>query len=522
MRRPSRCRLPAGACDDAARMRTLYHARAVYTQSQPAGGEWVLIDGRHVERVGSGDPPAADRVVDLPGTTIVPGFVDAHVHLTPTGIALANVEVELVRDAGELLSIARDRSASGEGVVWLQGFDETRWPDPRLPGLEELDAVTPRPLAIWRADGHISLANRAAMEQSGAAELEGIERGDAGDPTGRVRMQANDRLQRWFAQSLPDREVQDVQLRAAGVAASRGITSVHEMSMPAGHGLRDLEVFLAHRGRLPVDAVPIVATMDVPQIMDLRLSAIGGDLPVDGSIGARTAAVGAPYVDGSGGGVAYYEDEELERFFLGAHAAGLQAGVHAIGDRAIEQVLSAWERVYATLDSRGRRHFRARRHRIEHLEMPSTSQVERAAMLGIAASIQPTFDALWGQPGGLYEQGVGPERAAAMNPVRRMLDRGMEVGAGSDAPVTPLDALLGVHALERHHDPAQRLGRAEAIRVCTIGGARLAHQEHKKGALVPGSHADFAAWDDDPFTTPDVTGPRPVLTVSLGREVFAG
>ena len=148
-------------------------------------------------------------------------------------------------------------------------------------------------------------------------------------------------------------------MRAAALAASRGVTSVHEMSMPAGAGLRDLEVFLAHRDRLPVDAVPIVATMDVPQIMDLRLSSIGGDLPVDGSIGARTAALGEPYADGSGDGRAAYDGRGAGRFFLSGHAAGLQVGVHAIGDRAIEQVLSAWERVYAALDSRGRRHFRA-------------------------------------------------------------------------------------------------------------------------------------------------------------------
>jgi predicted amidohydrolase YtcJ len=503
-------------------MKTLYRARAVHTQSHPQMGQWILVDGRHVRRVGSGEPPAADRIVDLPGATIVPGFVDTHVHLTPTGIALANADVEASLAAEELVEIARSRAAGAEGAVWLQGFDETRWADPRLPSLAELDEATPRPLAIWRADGHICLANTAAIEGAGVATLEGTERDASGALTGRVRMEANDRLHRWFAQGLADRDLQELQLRAAGVAASRGITSVHEMSMPHGTGLRDLEVLLAHRERLPVDAVPIVATTDVPQIMDLRLPSIGGDLPVDGSIGARTAAVLDPYADGSGSGSGYFEDEQLERFFVSGHAAGLQVGVHAIGDRAIEQVLSAWERVYATLDSRGRRHFRARRHRIEHVEMAGGDQIERAAMLGLAASVQPTFDALWGHPGGLYEQGVGEVRAAAMNRFRSMLDRGMELGAGSDAPVTPLDALLGVRALEAHHDPAQRLDRAEAIRVSTIGGARLAHQEDKKGLLHPGGHADFAAWDDDPFTADDLTALRPVLTVSLGREVFAG
>lgn len=503
-------------------MRTLYRARVVHTQSHPATGDWVLVDDRHVQRVGAGDPPAADRVVDLPGATITPGFVDTHVHLTPTGTALVNADVENARDGAEVLAIARERAAAPTEVVWLQGFDETRWSDPALPGLAELDAITPRPLAIWRVDGHVCLANTAALVQGAVADLPGTERASGGGYTGRVRMEANDRLHRWFAQTLSDHDVQELQLRAAGLAATRGVTSIHEMSMPAGHGLRDLEVFLAQRDRLPVDALPIVATMDVPQIMDLRLPTIGGDLPVDGSIGARTAALAAPYADGSGEGVTYYEDEVLEGFFLSGHAAGLQVGVHAIGDRGIELVVSAWERVYATLDSRARRHFRARRHRIEHVEMASESQIERAAMLGLAASVQPAFDAAWGDDGGLYEIGVGRLRAAAMNPFRTMLDRGMEMGAGSDSPVTPLDPMGGVEAFERHHDPTQRLSRSEAIRVSTIGGARLVHQEDKKGALAPGSHADLAAWDDDPFTAADVSALRPVLTVSLGREVFAG
>ena len=153
--------------------------------------------------------------------------------------------------------------------------------------------------------------------------------------------------------------------------------------------------------------------------------------------------------------------------------------------------------------------------------MPSDDQIERAAVLGLALSVQPAFDALWGGRGGLYETGLGWERAEPMNPFRSFLDRGMEIGVGSDAPVTPLDPMLGVDAMEHHHSPEQRLTRAEAIRLSTIGGARLAHMEDKKGALGPGMHADLAAFDDDPFASASVLGLRPILSVSLGREVFA-
>ncbi|MGZ5213469.1 MAG: amidohydrolase [Actinomycetota bacterium] len=503
-------------------MRTLYRAARVHTLSYPQTGEWVLIDDRHIQRVGSGDTPNADRTVELPGATILPGFIDTHVHLTRTGSALANRDVEAAGSAGELLALARGRASEGEGPVVLLGFDESRWEEPTHPGLEELDAVTSRPLMIHRADGHLALANSAALEAAGIrSDQEGVERDANGIPTGRVTRDAVERLGRWASGSIADNEIQELQLRAAALGASNGVTAAHEMSMPHWLGLRDLQVFLAHRNRLPMDVAPVVATTDIPQIMDRALPSIGGDLPIDGSIGARTAAMMVPYADSEGSGTSYHSDDELETFFRAGHMAGLQVGVHAIGDRAIEQVLTVWERVYAALDSRERRHFRARRHRVEHFEMASTSQIERTAMLGLAVSVQPTFDRYWGQPGGLYDAGLGWDRATAMNPFRTMIDRGIEVGAGSDTPITPFDPMLSITACETHHDAAQRLSRFEAVRLHTSGGARVGHQEDKKGVLGPGMHADMAVYDADPMTADTVEGLRPILTVSLGREVFA-
>ena len=495
----------------------------MHTQAYPATGEWLLVDGRHVQRVGVGDPPGADRTVDLPGATIVPGFIDTHVHLTETGLSLANADVEASGSASGLLEVVRRRVSERErtpGALLLLGFDESRWQDPRLPSMADLDEACPWLLVIRRADGHVALANRVAFEAAGVADLPGVGRDTHGDPTGVFTRQANAALGLWIMAGIDDHGCQDLQLQAASLAASRGITTVHEMSMPHWSGDRDLRVLLAHRSRLPVDTVPVVATTDLATAIGNGLSSIGGDLPVDGSIGARTAWLSEPYTDG-GTGVGYIADDELAELFHGGHMAGLQVGVHAIGDRAIDQVLATWERVYHALDSRERRHFRARRHRVEHFEVASTSQVERAAMLGLAASVQPAFDATWGGPGGLYEQALGAPRAAGMNPFRTMVERGVEVGVGSDAPITALDPMRAIVGLERHHDPVQRFSRGEAIRLHTIGSARLGHAETKKGVLAPGMHADFAAFDADPFDAASLDGLRPALTVSLGREVYA-
>jgi predicted amidohydrolase YtcJ len=384
-----------------------------------------------------------------------------------------------------------------------------------------VNGVSPGPVVAVRAVGHICLANRAAIDAAAVSDLSGFERGPEGVATGVLRREANWAIQRWYHEQLDDHQVQELQLQAASLAASRGVTSVHEMAVPTSRGPRDFEVLMGHRTQLPVDVVPFVASMEIPYVMDFGLPRIGGDLSLDGSIGARTAHLRAPYSDGEEAGVAYLDDEDLTEFFHNAHLAGLQVGVHAIGDAAIEQALTCWDRVYGALDSRGRRHFRARRHRIEHFEMPTPAQVERAANLGLAISVQPGFDAAWGHPGAMYEQRLGVDRASRMNPFRTLLARGMALGAGSDAPVTPLDPMAGIAAAERHHESFERLGRDEAVRLFIRGGSLIANLEDKKGTLEPGMQADFAAYDDDPFDVESVEGVRPVLTVSLGREVFA-
>ena len=332
--------------------------------------------------------------------------------------------------------------------------------------------MTAAPLMIHRADGHLALANSAALEAAGIrSDEEGVER-DADGRSDRTHHEGRGGAARPVGgrRRSTTTQIQELQLRAAALGASNGVTSAHEMSMPHWLGLRDLQVFLGHRERLPMDVEPVVATMDIPQIMDLGLPSIGGDLPMDGSIGARTAAVMAPYADSPGDGITYHADEELAAFFRAGHMAGLQVGVHAIGDRAIEQVITVWERVYTALDSRERRHFRARRHRIEHFEMASAAQVERAAMLGLAVSVQPTFDRYWGAPGGLYDTGLGWERAATMNPVPdddRARDRGRRGIGQSDHAVRPGAVDRGVRdasrcgatTLEVRGDPDAHVGR---------------------------------------------------------------
>ena len=445
---------------------------------------------------------------------MIPGFVDAHVHLSGTGMSIGGPDLAGSGSKEDLLVLVREHADGVDGPAMLHGFDETRWTDPTLPTREELDGASTEPLLVLRADGYVSVANTPFLDRSGSAALPGAEN------DGVLRDEANARAQLWYFDSLGDNLIQDAQLRAAGLAASRGVTCVHEMAIPDKRGRRDVEILLDHAADLPVQVVTYVADTDIPYVMNLGQTRIGGDLFLDGSIGARTAALLEPYSDAEGSGSLAHDDDELAEFLHNAHLAGLQTGLHVIGDAAIEQSLRVWERVYRSLDTRERRHFRARRHRLEHFELASTGQVERAANLGLAISVQPGFDALWGHQGQMYERRLGEGRSRRMNPFRTLMSRGLEIGSGSDTPVTPLDPMFAVWALENHHDPAQRLGRDEALRLCTVGAARLAHLE-KKGRLEPGASADLAAYEADPMEAEDVRGLRPVLTVSRGREVYA-
>src|ERR687891_2551138 len=250
------------------RVKTLYRATRVRTMTFPPEGEWVLVDERHVERVGIGEPPPADRTVELPGCTIVPGFVDAHVHLSGTGMAMAGLDLSGARTRENALE--KIRAHPGSEPALAQGFDETMWSDPRLPTRAELDALAPqRPVLLVRADGYVSVVNTAALGAATVEGLEGVKRDDAGEATGRLRGEANAMAQLWYFESLPGRVIQEAQLRAAGLAASRGVTCVHEMAIPDKRGRRDVEVLLDQQQDLPVDLVTYIADRDIPYVMDL-------------------------------------------------------------------------------------------------------------------------------------------------------------------------------------------------------------------------------------------------------------
>ncbi|MGH2774599.1 MAG: amidohydrolase family protein, partial [Actinomycetota bacterium] len=243
-------------------------------------------------------------------------------------------------------------------------------------------------------------------------------------------------------------------------------------------------------------------TDEVDKVKSMGHPRIGGDYFLDGSFGSHTAWMKEPFIspppEGSpANGIKYRDDDELYAYFLNAQREGLQVGVHAIGDAAIEQAVTTWERVATEV---GEAAVANLGHRIEHFECASDDHIRRAKRLSLRASVQPAFDAFWGGEDGLYSDRIGRERARGMNRFGSMCEQDLALAAGSDSTVTPLDPFLQMKALRAHHVESQSVSGELALRLHTIGSHGAAGQDHARGAIEPGAMADLAWLDRDPVT----------------------
>jgi predicted amidohydrolase YtcJ len=460
----------------------------------------------------------ADRVVDLGDATLMPGFVDAHVHLSATGLADHGADLRQARSVAELLDGVRAAAAAADGLLWGDGYDETRFGTPELPSPAELaEAAGGRPVYLSRVDGHQGLATLDVLGDSGALEAAGCDRDPAGAPTGVTRGEANHLARRFALDSLPADRLLAAQDAALAQAARRGVACVHEMGGPDIAGRRDFELLLDRVEDLPIEVVGYWGDLDLDYATDRKLAQVGGDLFLDGSLGSHTAALSTPYADRPGTcGVLYHDDAELTELYVRASQAGIQVGVHAIGDVAIGQALRCARRAMKAV---GPTAFRGCRHRVEHVELLGADGADRMAELGLAASVQPAFDAAWGGPDGMYARRLGPRRAKSMNPFADLWRRGVPTGGSSDAHVTPLDPWHGVAAAVRHHRPSQRLGLPVALEVFTLGGRILARQERVSGTIEPGQRADLTAFAGDVLAADpaDLEGGQAIFTMVAGR-----
>lgn len=495
---------------------TLLVAAGIHTLDSSAGRgrRALLLVGDRIAWVGPSvrAAPPYDEVVDLGGAWLTPAFVDAHVHGTATGLAMAGLDLEGAASLAECLDrLRRYAGAHDDTVVLGSSWDDSRWPEGRPPTAEELsDAAPGRMVVLTRVDGHSCVVDTGTLARLPLEGLRGVGRDDRGQPTGLLTEQACQAARRRALGRLPGAQLDAARHALCRRAASLGIASVHEMGHPGLSGLQDAQTWAA--GAWPVEVHTWWAQPDAQPGGALRP---GGDLFLDGSIGSHTAAVLHGYADGGGPGELFLGDDVVHEFFAAATRAGVGAGVHAIGDRAVDQAVRALE---AAAADAGVTAVRACRHRIEHAELVSPELVARLAAVGAVVSAQPAFDARWGGEDGLYARRFGSATARETNPLRWFATAGVRLAFGSDSPVTPLDPWAGVLAAERHRG-GLGLARVEALAAHTLGG-RFAAGQDDVGPLRAGARADFAVWSEDPLQAPDPRAVGCLATVVAGTVVY--
>lgn len=487
------------------RVRTLDPDRPTARAVCCAGGRitWVGDD--------PDDCPTRDvRRIDLDGAELQPAFVDAHVHLTVTGLTLAGLDLHACRTVEDCLASVRAIADVVPGhAIWGGGWDDFGWPERRPPSAEELArAAEGRPVLLVRADGHAAVIDRVTLDAAPLSRCDGVERDAVGRPTGLLRREAAELARSWFRAELPRTQLTDARRTVVDHAASLGISSVHEMGGPDPMGDDDFDAWLT--GDWPVEVVGYWSEPDLDFVAARGLTQVGGALLLDGTVAGRSAALESAYADGVDAGHLYQETSELTDFLARAVRARIQVALHCIGDRAIRQAVEALESVAEVTSSTAVRHTRPR---FEHCELVPAALLPRMAALGVVASVRPSFDAVWGGPGGLYETRLGVGRSAGMNPLRALSDAGVTLAFGSDADVTPMDPWAAIGAAQRHHQVAARLDPDTAWRAAVLGGRHAARQ-HDAGVVRPGQRADLAG-----FAIGGDGTPACVLTVTRGRIV---
>ncbi len=509
--------------------------------------EAVAVRGERIVTVGSSEeiaPLIGDetRVLTLTDGMLVPGFIDAHVHLVAGGAALASVQLRDAATPEEFVARIAAFAKALEPGEWILGgtWDHENWGG-ELPQRAWIDEVTPdNPVWIMRLDGHMGLANSRALEIAGVgadtADIDGgeIVRDAVGVPTGVLK----DNAMSLVTETVPPAgaAMRAAQARTAmRHVAAHGITTVHDMAESSREAWANIATYreLHERGELITRVHPHPPITDWQRLADeieargrgddwLRLGGLKAFM--DGSLGSHTAAFFEPFTDApDDSGLLLNEADDMRRWIRDADAAGLQLAIHAIGDRAVSNLLDMY---LETVEQNG---LRDRRFRIEHAQHVHPSDLRRFARQDVIASMQP-YHAI--DDGRWAEKVIGAERAKTTYAFRSLLDAGTRVAFGSDWYVAPADPLAGIYAAVTRRTldganpdgwvPEQKITVEEALRAYTVEAAYATFDENSKGMIRPGMLADLVLVDRDltAIAPQDIREANILLTVVGGDVVF--
>jgi predicted amidohydrolase YtcJ len=506
----------------------------------------VAVTGDTISAVGDSAEIAAlagpeTKVLANGQAMVTPGFMDGHLHFLDGGFQLASVDLRPADAKAEFIERVAAFVSERKPGEWIVGgdWDHERWPGTPLPRKDWIDSVTPdNPVLLYRLDGHMGLANSAALRLAGVTkETKDIPGGvivrdpKTGEPTGVLKDEAMGPVQAVIPE--PTDEQRDAALRRAlEHAASHGVTAFAHVSVP----LAELGAYLRAKraGTLTARAAlyfPIESWKQVADSVE-RLGRgddwvwIGGVKGyMDGSLGSTTAFFYQPYDDDpSTSGILTTSEDSMRAWIGAADSAGLQVVVHAIGERAnglLLQIFDSVSRAHGTRD---------RRFRVEHAQHLRREDIERFADLGVVASMQP-YHAI--DDGRWAEKRIGPERIKTTYAFRSLLDDDAVLAFGSDWTVAPIEPLLGIYAAvtrrtidgknPRGWVPEEKITVEEALRAYTAGNAYGVFAEDRRGRIAPGYLADLVLLDRDLTRVPpeELDQAAVKATIVGGRVVFS-
>jgi predicted amidohydrolase YtcJ len=543
---------PAFAADDSAKPAdTIFINGDIYTQAIPARAQAIAVSAGKILAVGSDEVNLKlkgknTQIVDLGGHFVMPGFNDAHLHLASGGFEKMNVNLvgsQSLQEMQHRIGLRVNHATEGEWIVG-RGWDHTLWLGQALPTRQQIDVMTNGHPAIFvRVDGHIAIANTAALKAAGitaqTAAPEGgkIDHDAQGEPTGILREGAQGLVFAKVPPPTPDQRRHAAELALAD-AAQWGITSAQDNS-----SWEDFLVYedLEREGKLTLRISEWLPFNDPVYVLQQHRAHHAADDPMlhtamlkgfmDGSLGSRTAALLAPYSDDPGNsGLPQYDQATLNKLASERVAAGFQLGFHAIGDRAAQMALDAFanavsnSEAHAAFGSKSPHDFRFR---IEHDQVIAPDQFALYMKLGVVASVQPSHlltDMNWAV------DRIGPERGKTSYPWKQFLDNGVPLAFGTDYPVEPINPFRGIYAAvtrkneagTREYHPEQKLTIQQALAAYTTGSAYAQFAEAEKGTLAPGMLADFVVLDRDltKVAASEILKTQVLRTVVGGKVVY--
>ncbi len=485
------------------------------------------------------------RQVNWDQQVVVPGFNDSHLHLYVYGQALTWVMLGGVQSIEEIKQKVKEKAKEtppGQ-VIMGRGWDQTLFAENRFLDRFDLDEAAPdHPVALSRVCGHVMVVNSQALALAEIDQTTPDPEGgkvdkdtQTGEPTGILKETAK----LLFTKKAPKPthgERKEMIKTAIEKAVSCGLTSVTTDDI-RGNLIERIEECLAIYKEIwkedgPVLRVNLLVYQDaLDELLSLGLKTFDGDEKVrigalklvqDGSLGARTGHVKKPYQnEPENYGLPVHTHESLDQWVWKGHEAGMQVGIHVIGDAASDACLDAMEKAQD-------KKFRAdARHRLIHFTLVDQKMLERTKKLGVGADIQPRFVSLNGRR---VEEFLGPQRAKMTYAWRSMLEYGIEVAGGSDCPVDRIEPLLGIHnAVNRQVDsvpgmvfqPSEKLSVEDALKIYTLGSAYSTFEENIKGNIKTGKLADFTVLSEDPRAVPEEIDKIEVnMTVVGGKIVY--